>query len=119
MNHTVFQSNLASYLAGAAIGGAVLVSALAGVGQFRLDQLQLTTAPLVCLGQATAGQGEQLQAAVVAAEAWRDRMAAGGSLYAAAKIGAPSASDAALLAAADDNLRAARARFLATCGSRG
>jgi hypothetical protein len=119
MNHTAFQSNLATYLAGAAIGGAILASALAGAGQFRIDPWQVGAAPLVCLGQATAGQGAQLKAAVVAAEAWRDRVATGGSLYAAAKVGAPSASDAALLAAADDSLRAARARFLAACGLQG
>jgi hypothetical protein len=119
MNNTVFQSNLASYLAGAAIGGAILVSALAGAGQFRIDQWQAGASPLVCLGQATTEQGAQLQAAVLAAEVWRDRVATGGSLYAAAKIGAPTASDAAMIAAADDNLRAARARFRATCGLQG
>ena len=119
MNQTVFHSHLTSYLAGVAIGGAILVSALAGVGQLRLESWT-REASLVCLGQASDIEAGRLKAAVLDAQAWRDRLAAGGSLYAAAKLGAiPDPGDAALLRTADDGFAAARARFAAACGLKG
>ena len=69
MNHTVFNSHLTSYLAGVAIGGVILASALAGVGGLSLERAQAPASTLMCSDQANSVRVEALKAQVVAAQA--------------------------------------------------
>ena len=111
MTATGFQSQLSTYVSGAALGVIALIAMLAPHVRF-VDATPPRPAD-VCVGRMSADQAVALRAAVIDAESRRADLVHGGSIYAAAKLG-PS-SDAGF-AEADHALAQARAAFVAGCG---
>jgi hypothetical protein len=118
MNASLSQTRAAAYLSGAAAGAIVLI--LIATAHVRID-LAVRPAPApACAAHVSPDQSAGLRAEVVLAQAKRDRLVGGGSLYAAARTGvAPGSAQWIEAAAAERDLAQARAQFAMVCGLHG